>query len=119
MHTSIDRHWWTKERLPSEALPDMFVQKLKMRFATAQCLEAGPKTYRSTVSTLRPSPRLCVAAGTRSEEHTSELQSRQYLVCRLLLEKKKKNNHKAQSDKQNQAARIIRNTTPTTSYNTD
>src|SRR3712207_8805799 len=29
-------------------------------------------------------------AGQRSEEHTSELQSRQYLVCRLLLEKKKK-----------------------------
>src|SRR3712207_6932814 len=28
----------------------------------------------------------------RSEEHTSELQSRQYLVCRLLLEKKKKLN---------------------------
>src|SRR3712207_8943970 len=32
-----------------------------------------------------------VAGGVaRSEEHTSELQSRQYLVCRLLLEKKKK-----------------------------
>src|SRR3712207_7578461 len=29
------------------------------------------------------------AASWRSEEHTSELQSRQYLVCRLLLEKKK------------------------------
>src|SRR3712207_6877192 len=29
------------------------------------------------------------APATRSEEHTSELQSRQYLVCRLLLEKKK------------------------------
>src|SRR5258707_9578055 len=29
------------------------------------------------------------AAAGRSEEHTSELQSRQYLVCRLLLEKKK------------------------------
>src|SRR5947209_9801164 len=29
------------------------------------------------------------AARVRSEEHTSELQSRQYLVCRLLLEKKK------------------------------
>src|SRR5437879_10840885 len=29
-------------------------------------------------------------AGTRSEEHTSELQSPMYLVCRLLLEKKKK-----------------------------
>src|SRR3712207_8850244 len=35
------------------------------------------------------------AAPPRSEEHTSELQSRQYLVCRLLLEKKKiiYNNH--------------------------
>src|SRR3712207_7421895 len=31
-----------------------------------------------------------LARGERSEEHTSELQSRQYLVCRLLLEKKKK-----------------------------
>src|SRR3712207_6911182 len=31
----------------------------------------------------------------RSEEHTSELQSRQYLVCRLLLEKKKQNNYLA------------------------
>src|SRR5438445_8063070 len=30
-----------------------------------------------------------VESGRRSEEHTSELQSRQYLVCRLLLEKKK------------------------------
>src|SRR3712207_7511756 len=30
----------------------------------------------------------------RSEEHTSELQSRQYLVCRLLLEKKKKKNNR-------------------------
>src|SRR3712207_8960731 len=37
----------------------------------------------------RPDPRLPAAAGYhRSEEHTSELQSRQYLVCRLLLEKK-------------------------------
>src|SRR3712207_7318519 len=32
-------------------------------------------------------------ADDRSEEHTSELQSRQYLVCRLLLEKKKKHTH--------------------------
>src|SRR3712207_8495474 len=31
-----------------------------------------------------------ILVNTRSEEHTSELQSRQYLVCRLLLEKKKK-----------------------------
>src|SRR3712207_7639769 len=32
--------------------------------------------------------RACLFAMLRSEEHTSELQSRQYLVCRLLLEKK-------------------------------
>src|SRR3712207_8934936 len=31
----------------------------------------------------------CLKSSNRSEEHTSELQSRQYLVCRLLLEKKK------------------------------
>src|SRR5205809_4899529 len=33
---------------------------------------------------------LMMGAGLRSEEHTSELQSRLHLVCRLLLEKKKK-----------------------------
>src|SRR2546422_7893805 len=33
------------------------------------------------------------ASGLRSEEHTSELQSRLHLVCRLLLEKKKKKNY--------------------------
>src|SRR3712207_9402022 len=41
---------------------------------------------------LRTLPRWRTAGGLqdpRSEEHTSELQSRQYLVCRLLLEKKK------------------------------
>src|SRR3712207_7733752 len=38
------------------------------------------------------------AADERSEEHTSELQSRQYLVCRLLLEKKKKSSREERSD---------------------
>src|SRR2546425_5887274 len=36
-------------------------------------------------------PAACVRVSIRSEEHTSELQSLAYLVCRLLLEKKKKN----------------------------
>src|SRR3712207_6974211 len=44
----------------------------------------GRKLARAVDAGLRPI--LCV--GERSEEHTSELQSRQYLVCRLLLEKK-------------------------------
>src|SRR3712207_8512944 len=41
-------------------------------------------------STRRPAERAGEHMVPRSEEHTSELQSRQYLVCRLLLEKKKK-----------------------------
>src|SRR5947209_12081264 len=40
-------------------------------------------------------------ASARSEEHTSELQSRQYLVCRLLLEKKKKKKSKRQTNNSN------------------
>src|SRR5256884_3537040 len=40
-----------------------------------------------------PSTSPVVDTPNRSEEHTSELQSRLHLVCRLLLEKKKKNNH--------------------------
>src|SRR3712207_7128986 len=45
----------------------------------------------ATTATLCRVTYTCTAStGIRSEEHTSELQSRQYLVCRLLLEKKKK-----------------------------
>src|SRR3712207_8904643 len=47
----------------------------------------------------------------RSEEHTSELQSRQYLVCRLLLEKKKRkyiNNHSNKTNTNH--TRLIRST---------
>src|SRR3712207_8767680 len=59
----------------------------------------SPTTVRSLVASIsarshsRP-PEMLFLTSTlpevRSEEHTSELQSRQYLVCRLLLEKKKK-----------------------------
>src|SRR3712207_7827700 len=49
--------------------------------------------FRSSVGLWRSSPHRATAitetGAQRSEEHTSELQSRQYLVCRLLLEKKK------------------------------
>src|SRR5438445_9390700 len=48
--------------------------------------------HRALRNALHDSCKLCATrAGEvhRSEEHTSELQSRQYLVCRLLLEKKK------------------------------
>src|SRR3712207_7605529 len=59
-------------------------------------LTSGPGVERGTASTLDRIPvrrvglRACrYCRCSRSEEHTSELQSRQYLVCRLLLEKKK------------------------------
>src|SRR3989442_7403326 len=42
----------------------------------------------------RPHARESLDRGGRSEEHTSELQSRPHLVCRLLLEKKKKQSHR-------------------------
>src|SRR5258707_5662910 len=45
--------------------------------------------------------------GARSEEHTSELQSRQYLVCRLLLEKKKKKRYIRSADRATNARCIL------------
>src|SRR3712207_7588860 len=60
-----------------------------VRVPLAPSLSIGPNVSPASV--------LILATGTslvwlvRSEEHTSELQSRQYLVCRLLLEKKIKN----------------------------
>src|SRR5229473_6761316 len=47
----------------------------------------------------------------RSEEHTSELQSLAYLVCRLLLEKKKKNEQHVHHIKTKKIKSILKNTT--------
>src|SRR5436189_2598777 len=46
-----------------------------------------------------PSATRCVRSRSRSEEHTSELQSPMYLVCRLLLEKKKTHKDKTEHTK--------------------
>src|SRR3712207_3311896 len=62
---------------------------------TARCMtcsfgsvsKSGPLRSRADRSLLLASKRGALATFTRSDEHTSELQSRQYLVCRLLLEK--------------------------------
>src|SRR5687768_17793908 len=53
----------------------------------------NPDAHRVLIPTNDPS-KLYGTAPTRSEEHTSELQSRLHLVCRLLLEKKKKKYNK-------------------------
>src|SRR3712207_7863521 len=54
----------------------------------ALCVLAGYALVR--LSARRAAVLAALTVLVRSEEHTSELQSRQYLVCRLLLEKKKK-----------------------------
>src|SRR2546422_2445462 len=61
-----------------DALP---ISGVRARIASSACAPSGIMCQTS-VST--------APAETRSEEHTSELQSRLHLVCRLLLEKKKK-----------------------------
>src|SRR3712207_8596709 len=52
--------------------------------------KSGLGPYEEAAVEVDPTGSVRVLTGGRSEEHTSELQSRQYLVCRLLLEKKKK-----------------------------
>src|SRR5215216_7672722 len=57
-----------------------------------------------TTRTCSTRSRRCTSSSTRSEEHTSELQSPDHLVCRLLLEKKKKKqiqNHIIKKKKKN------------------
>src|SRR2546425_9669929 len=53
-------------------------------------LQAHPRLHTYRFPGYAPEKRYVWSRGCRSEEHTSELQSLAYLVCRLLLEKKKK-----------------------------
>src|SRR2546425_6765807 len=57
----------------------------------ARGLAALVAVAEAVVAARVPAARPILFAATRSEEHTSELQSLAYLVCRLLLEKKQKN----------------------------
>src|SRR3712207_7716634 len=76
--------FWVFSRLVTKAFT-----KLTLKTVAFLCLQhcVGGPFFVSSVRFLRP------FFSSRSEEHTSELQSRQYLVCRLLLEKKKQKNH--------------------------
>src|SRR2546422_4738299 len=80
----------------------LFRSECQRKLRTAACAPTPTDQFRIPHSAFRISghsafPTPCSAlgspCGTRSEEHTSELQSRLHLVCRLLLEKKKKNYH--------------------------
>src|SRR2546427_6636847 len=61
------------------------------------CRAAGCPATPGGAGAVRPAPLQSHRRGGRSEEHTSELQSQSNLVCRLLLEKKKK--QQKQSDR--------------------
>src|SRR3712207_7001814 len=63
-----------------------------VRSAISRWTLAGSTSIRDR-GRVRYKPEQTAYNRTRSEEHTSELQSRQYLVCRLLLEKKKNKLH--------------------------
>src|SRR3712207_7498680 len=79
--------WWPDTALPTGAATARRTappgREAAARWRRRRC---RPRPAPSPAATRRTPP------GPRSEEHTSELQSRQYLVCRLLLEKKKKKN---------------------------
>src|SRR5207249_7211980 len=77
---------WTTWRTPSTPFA----------WVASNCFTLPPNTgQRATVATSMPGTLMSMpyTAEGRSEEHTSELQSRFDLVCRLLLEKKKKNKY--------------------------
>src|SRR3712207_7616219 len=72
----------------------LFRSPTSWRSAACSCWAGGCPTCSAPGACSASAGRSCSAAPCsreprRSEEHTSELQSRQYLVCRLLLEKKK------------------------------
>src|SRR5437762_7775226 len=106
-HAELQTETWTKVKievkgrvakiyLNGSEQPDLIVDGLKgedLRGGVALWGYQGEEAYFSNLrisnSTPLPVKNGSDATGARSEEHTSELQSPMYLVCRLLLEKKK------------------------------
>src|SRR5205823_14016545 len=93
-------HFRTRTRTPPPAFTFFFfndpaptqIYTLSLHGRSSD-LPAGASSRCPRSSPTKPSftpPPICARRSCRSEEHTSELQSLAYLVCRLLLEKKKK-----------------------------
>src|SRR5215475_8514213 len=86
---------WSQSLSLRQSPPGLAARICSIRRRSAACLRSTRRAWRRAATCLRfrlfPRIRACAS---RSEEHTSELQSRENLVCRLLLEKKKKNINK-------------------------
>src|SRR3712207_8839785 len=83
-YTTLFRSHALVQRGPQRAVGDAIVERRDL------ARREGHGSGAALRERLVHPPALGVGERRRSEEHTSELQSRQYLVCRLLLEKKKK-----------------------------
>src|SRR5258707_15775756 len=76
------------------ATTEIYTLSYTTLFRSRAAARAEPQFHRMPgiwgIADSRATPSAAALRAPRSEEHTSELQSRQYLVCRLLLEKKQK-----------------------------
>src|SRR5437879_9526827 len=75
-----------------------YPRKSDLTMPRASMFVTSPATWSRTFSTMGTTGGFALESPGRSEEHTSELQSPMYLVCRLLLEKKK--NHECSDRRQ-------------------
>src|SRR3712207_7514185 len=90
-YTTLFRSWWERRAAPDDAAnPESPESERVAEYYALLLAAAGGMAFFVQANTLMT---LFLGLEWRSEEHTSELQSRQYLVCRLLLEKKNKNTH--------------------------
>src|SRR5690554_7645834 len=84
----------------------LFRSKTGMKRRTTMASTSGPTTRGTRPQPSSPTSQSAQITVARSEEHTSELQSRPHLVCRLLLEKKKNKNKQTQTKHTTQTLRI-------------
>src|SRR3712207_7702461 len=85
-YTTLFRSLW-QSRFGAD--PNIVGKTFQLRRVPFTIIGVAPQEFNGVSLGHRHDLWITFAAEARSEEHTSELQSRQYLVCRLLLEKKK------------------------------
>src|SRR2546422_4618058 len=91
MHFSVPGSLSTVASHSLGAWPDINLTMFSNCWSPERGPRSSPRALSSLAGILKPSSfSMRALAFARSEEHTSELQSRLHLVCRLLLEKKKK-----------------------------